>query len=901
MAENTSGIRHTVIEQVFLRRGKLLIFLTDSEFISFLSDVYRYPDQRVMKNKYLLLTNDTEALPNRAKDNHVKRLMWGEHENGTAGVREMTSVVKEFNGKITYFVDICGAMDRKAEVLEVAKWLNDNGQDVELHLHPEYLPDEFWEGTGYRLNPRFMNLYEEVDKDKLRFLLKTCAGELENVIGRKINAYRAGSFRWNSLTLELLKELDIPMAFNNTQASVALGQCPYASSMQRPFRWSNGIIEVPVTEKNFFPNLNDNWWVRYQYPLCSLVRYRTGLGSIIPYSVSAKDDFLVCLMHSWSFLYRDDDGYEYYKDDHRKEDFRKMLRKMSRDFDIIDSRDLKELIDSGKITVDHTEDIKNTVYIPANLKRPRLTREQIKNKNYAYLSNEVEHNGSYDHSFFSDKRFYYGMSCCLFPSMIYEYIQPSEEDLRMNENLRQFKFAYEGKDGDIDSSRVTIGCRMLNKVEKVRYIPLNVNFEIRNFLFCGKLPVRVEVESEQDIMFGLYLYDSEGQKIDSRTFHCNCNALMDVPENTVTFAISLRIPEDFKSAVIKYISFTFVDTVSTHVIPIVDRADTGTVLDEKGRVASNESGGEQERNADSGDAEFKIEDEQHDSAVRDTKTRAVNYISSYDNYFRLAVYHPEKKKNGVIIFFPENKGFGKKHTIDYPDYSGSCYAEAAQKLTGYTVINVAEPYLTKKYKYGGSWFFNEQGRSLLPELAGHIRNIIGSDCGDILCAGHSMGADLAISFAPLIKAKYCICESVHPSLLKYPNFRKMGYAVALAQSKLSGKKTEIKNIESPAESATTKADRIIRDHYEEGMLDLHSILNKSKKDIPSAVYFSFYNMNQFIPVLFQEIKRVDREARKNLDYKVLINGSGRANKYSCLPADELVRLIANLMENSTCF
>lgn len=854
-----------------------------------------------MKNKYLLLTNDTEALPNRARDNHVKRLMWGEHENGTAGVREMTSVVKEFNGKITYFVDICGAMDRKAEVLEVAKWLNDNGQDVELHLHPEYLPDGFWEGTDYRLNPRFMNLYEEVDKDKLRFLLKTCAGELENVIGRKINAYRAGSFRWNSLTLELLKELDIPMAFNNTQASVALGQCPYASSVQRPFRWSNGIIEVPVTEKNFFPNLNDNWWVRYQYPLCSLVRYRTGLGSIIPYSVSAKDDFLVCLMHSWSFLYRDDDGYEYYKDDHRKEDFRKMLRKMSRDFDIIDSRDLKDLIDSGKIAVNHTEDIKNTVYIPANLKRPRLRREQIKNKNYAYLSNEVDHNGSYNHSFFSDKRFYYGMSCCLFPSMIYEYIQPSDEDLRMNENLRQFKFAYEGKDGDIDSSRVTIGCRMLNKEEKVRYIPLNVNFEIKDFLFCGKLPVRVEVESERDIMFGLYLYDSEGQKIDSRTFHCNCNALMDVPENTATFSVSLRIPEDFKSAVIKYISFTFVDTVSTHVIPIVDSTDTGTAQSGKGN-ATAESGREQGGESDAGDTEFQIEDEQHDSAVRDTKTRAVNYISSYDNYFRLAVHHPEKKKNGVIIFFPDNKGPGKKHTVEYPNYSGLSNADAAEKLTEYTIINVAESYLTKQYKFGGSWFFNEQGRSLLPELAGHIRNIIGSDCGDILCVGHSMGADLALSFAPLIKAEYCICESIHSSLLEYQNFRKMGYAVALAQRNLSGnKQTEVKNIESEIESAAAKVDRIIKDHYEEGMLDLHSVLNRHRENIPSAVYFSFYNMNTFIPVLFKEIKRVDREARKKLDYKVLINGSGRANKHSRLPADELRRLITNLMENSSCF
>ena len=410
---------------------KLLVRYSESTGSFFCQCCLSGPDN--YENKYLILTNDTEALPNRARDNHVRRLMWGEHENGVAGVKEMTSVVKEFNGKITYFVDICGALDRKSEVLDVARWLNDNGQDVELHLHPEYLPDSFWDNTGYRLNPKLMNLYEEIDRDKLRFLFKTFAGELESVIGRKINAYRAGSFRWNAMTIELLKELDIPLSFNNTQASMALGQCPYASSMQRPFRWSNGIIEVPVTEKNFFPNLNDNWWVRYQYPLCSLVRYRTGLGSIIPYSVSAKDDFLVCLMHSWSFLYRDDDGFEYYRDDKRKEDFRKMLRKMSRDFDIIDSRDLKDLIDSGKIVVDHTEDIKKAVYIPDSLKRERMTREQIKNKNYAFLSNEIDHNSNYCNDFFSDKRFYYGLSCCLSPSMIHKYLSTKD-------NLNHFRW-----------------------------------------------------------------------------------------------------------------------------------------------------------------------------------------------------------------------------------------------------------------------------------------------------------------------------------------------------------------------------------------------------------------------------------------------------------------------------
>ena len=172
-------------------------------------------------NRYLIITNDTEALPNRATEDHVRRLMWGEHENGTAGVREMADIAREFHGKITFFVDICGALDRKDEVLEVARWLNDNGQDVELHLHPEYLPETFWKSRGLQNNPRWLNQYLESDRDRLRLLIKTFGGELERVLGRKLNAYRAGSFRWNSLTPEVLRECGIPLAFNNTRASVA--------------------------------------------------------------------------------------------------------------------------------------------------------------------------------------------------------------------------------------------------------------------------------------------------------------------------------------------------------------------------------------------------------------------------------------------------------------------------------------------------------------------------------------------------------------------------------------------------------------------------------------------------------------------------------------------------------
>src|SRR5688572_14902359 len=113
------------------------------------------------KNRYLMLTVDTEALPRRASQDHVKRLMWGEHENGTAGIREMAAIGDEFGAKHIYFVDLCGAYSYLGETLEVVRWLDAMGQDVQLHTHPEYLPKSFWDEYGYDSKPQYMNQYRD--------------------------------------------------------------------------------------------------------------------------------------------------------------------------------------------------------------------------------------------------------------------------------------------------------------------------------------------------------------------------------------------------------------------------------------------------------------------------------------------------------------------------------------------------------------------------------------------------------------------------------------------------------------------------------------------------------------------------------------------------------------------
>lgn len=756
-----------------------------------------------MNNRYIILTNDTEALPNRATEDHVRRLMWGEHGNGVAGVREMASIVKEFNGKITYFVDMCGALDRKNEVLEVAKWLNDNGQDVELHLHPEYLPADFWDKLGMRSKPTWLNEYQEQDRDRLRYLIKTFSSELESAIGRKIIAYRAGSFRWNSITLEVLKELGIPLSFNNTQASVAEGQCPYASSMQKPFRWSNGIIEVPVTERNFFAGFKNDWWVRYQYPLCSLVRYRRGPLSFIPYSVSPKDDFLVCLMHSWSFLYRDENGYEYYKDDRYQNDFRKMLQKISKDFDIIDSRDLKDLIDTGKIQIDHTEDISKTVYVPRSLNRECLTREKVKALNSMYIGKMDK---SPSESGIEEERFYDGFERCLLPQAVSKYIQSKE-------NSELYRFTVE----EHEEGSLLIKNRFTNKIDGKQYIPVEVRFDIKDFMLFGKLPVNVSVDSEQEIKYAIIFYDENGLNISSNLCSCNCNIALDVPEGARSFSLYFRVPEGFKYLKLKYISFTLVDSVSTHIYPI----------------DGNEKNG----------------------------------------YFRLSVHNLDKKDNGVVIVFPANLGLYRGKYFRYPNYSVYKNSKIEDVISDCTVIYVCEPYPDMQLKYTGSWFFNRNGRFVLPQLVQNIKSLLGDKHGKILCSGFCMGAEMALYFSYLIKADFCICDNIHAQLYPYRFFKRLYREMS----------SELAEIITGPDKVMTILDRKLH--------NISRFIAANQTDDSKEVYFYFYTGNVFYDVLCRELACLPEGERGKKEFKVEKREHPDNKFYDPMPADELTGIM----------
>lgn len=300
------------------------------------------------RNRYAILTVDTEALPKRAAQDHVKRLMWGEHETGRAGVGEMCAIGDEFGARHVFFVDLCGAYGALNESLGVVRWLNAAGQDVQLHTHPEYLPDTFWAEHGLARRPQYMNQY--ADDARAEFVIRHFGALIANETGKPILAHRAGSFRWNACTIRALKAAAIPLSFNNSMCAVHAGQCVFSEPTNLPFVWSNGVIEVPMTEKKILPKVGrDEWWARLTYPESPYFRFNPWWGKLLFNVFSGSPELSIFLLHSWSLLYWDDKGHAAYRDDQRLEGYRQLLSRLTKNYDVITCAEFLDLQARGKI------------------------------------------------------------------------------------------------------------------------------------------------------------------------------------------------------------------------------------------------------------------------------------------------------------------------------------------------------------------------------------------------------------------------------------------------------------------------------------------------------------------------------------------------------------------------
>jgi len=224
------NLRHPIIKEDFFN------YLLQNRFWT------RLKKKIIMnENIKLIVTVDTEA------DNEWKNIKNLSTKN-IAYLSKFQVLCQKYNIPPTYLVTYTVAQDKQA-VNMLFKWQKDGVAEIGAHLHPWANPP-FFEMDEYRSFPS--ELHSAIIKKKLEILTKT----IEEKFKQKPTSYRAGRWGFGENQLKILKDLGYLVDCSVSPKvswkkyigkSGGEGGPDFRLYSVKPFFWSNGLLEVPMT------------------------------------------------------------------------------------------------------------------------------------------------------------------------------------------------------------------------------------------------------------------------------------------------------------------------------------------------------------------------------------------------------------------------------------------------------------------------------------------------------------------------------------------------------------------------------------------------------------------------------------------------------------------------------
>lgn len=178
----------------------------------------------------------------------VDRRIWGETDDGYAGIDLFMDVFDEFGLRAVFFFEVCGRNIVDAEGLaRAARHIEQRGHDVELHVHPEFRLDLEAVRQGAQAKPSAILADYSVEEQSR--ILARAAEVLERWTGRRPTAFRAGGFAGDQRAIEAVANAGIPVDSSYNLWSIGAGPCQF--DLDPPLNdvclLDRGVIEVPVT------------------------------------------------------------------------------------------------------------------------------------------------------------------------------------------------------------------------------------------------------------------------------------------------------------------------------------------------------------------------------------------------------------------------------------------------------------------------------------------------------------------------------------------------------------------------------------------------------------------------------------------------------------------------------
>ena len=255
----------------------------------------------------LALTVDTEAQAPRSSSQHpLEHLIWGKHNGQNIGISKMMDIADSHGVRMTFYVDYPEYDIYGDAILDVSREITRRGHNAELHIHPEFLAKDFGSSRGLGSTTKFKRMGRAEADAVVDYVFDLHY----QASGITPTSFRGGGYRYTKHILDAISDKEISTA-SNDNATVDVGLLQSASRC--PFRWENGLIEIPITTVANFRNLKSLMPWNFNKGVFSNSRYTTEqcvqnhLDFLEHLSLTQRDAVPILVMHSWSFWDMDDD------------------------------------------------------------------------------------------------------------------------------------------------------------------------------------------------------------------------------------------------------------------------------------------------------------------------------------------------------------------------------------------------------------------------------------------------------------------------------------------------------------------------------------------------------------------------------------------------------------------
>lgn len=246
------------------------------------------------------LSFDVEALPGRAREDHVNRLIWGKVNGTEFGIRRIASILGQHKIKGNFLIDIAASVLYSDKVVaEIGNFILEQGHELHAHLHSEWLVRQ-WNIKGRFNGPAGLN---QLNSQLNRQFLQFTAYKYAQLFGSNPICFRGGGYHFNEHTVEAARAAGFMVLSNfncnRHQEDWTLSEKGIDNEI---FKWKNGLIEIPV---DFSPEPLSFEWQKYE-------------GHFDRACFRKRKKTFNLTLHSWSLLKRSGVHFEQGAPDHEE-------------------------------------------------------------------------------------------------------------------------------------------------------------------------------------------------------------------------------------------------------------------------------------------------------------------------------------------------------------------------------------------------------------------------------------------------------------------------------------------------------------------------------------------------------------------------------------------------------